>query len=101
MDNNPDGTATHLTVSLKAIPDRVLVNSAQTGKTVERLARSLEYSVKSAAGEVLVELTALEQQRDITLDDDNLHSSNRERNDVLDDLEVALFNQLVLRLQRL
>lgn len=98
--NATDG-ATQLAVSLGEVPDRTLVNSTQNGITVERLARRLDYSIKSADGEVLIEPTSLLQRRDVTLDDDNLHSSNRERREVLESLEIALFNLLIHRLQRL
>ena len=96
-----NGASNRLTVSLQKIPDRTLVNSAESGKSVERLTRQLRYSIRTADGEVLVEPTTLVQRRDITLDDDNLHSSNRERREIIEDLEVALFNQLVHSLQRL
>ena len=100
LSPSPEGAA-ELSVRLRVIPDRTLVKSASTGKTVERLARRLDYSIKSAGGSLLTEPRSLIQQRDITLDDDNLHSSGRERSDVIRDLEQALFNQLVHQLTRL
>ena len=100
IDSAGDGS-NRLTVRLRTIPDRTLVESASSGKTVERIARRIDYSLSDAHGETLIESTSLSQQRDITLDDDNLHSSNRERREVIDDLELALFGQLIRRLQRL
>ena len=97
----PDAGAPRLAVRLKTIPDRTMVNSASTGKTVRRLARALDYRVIAASGEVLVENTTLTQQQDITLDEDNLLASNQERDDLIRDLELGLYNQLVRRLQRL
>lgn len=70
-------------------------------KTVDRLARGLDFNVKSATGEVLLETKTLLQQKDIVLDDDNLLASTREKKTVIEDLETALFNQLVQQLTRI
>ena len=93
--------AARLTVSLRKVKDLTLVNSASNGETVERITRQLEYRVQSNNGEALVESTELTQQRDITLNDDNLHSSKQERRDAIADLEAELFTQLLRRLERL
>ena len=55
----------------------------------------------SATGEILVENTTLKQSEEFTLNEDSLHASNREREEVIVDIELALFNQLVYQLQRL
>ena len=90
-----------LTVSFRVIPDRRLVTAASSGKIVERIARSLDFSVKSSTGEVIAPVKTLLQQKDIELDDDNLLASNREKANVIKDLEQGLFKQLVNQLQRI
>lgn len=99
--NQADAQAVRLSVSLKLLPDRRLVTSASNGKIVERLTRSLNYSLKGADGNLLAPAKTLIQQKDIVLDDDNLLSSTVERRSVIEDLEQALFNQLIHRLKRI
>jgi len=101
LKNQDDPAAVRLKISFKASPDRRLVSSASDGKSVERLTRSLDFSVISAAGEVLVPTRTLTKQNDIVLDDDNLLASDRERASVLEDLEQALFEQLIRQLNRI
>ncbi len=96
-----DTSAVVLTVSLKVLPDRRLVSSAKNAKTVDRLARSLNFGVKSAAGVILGPTKTLVQQKDIVLDDDNLLASGREKARVLKNLEQALFEQLIRQLKRI
>jgi outer membrane lipopolysaccharide assembly protein LptE/RlpB len=45
-----------------------------------------------------VPMRTLAQQRDVSLDDDNLLSSDREKEAVTRDLEDALFDQLIRQL---
>lgn len=94
-------TAVQLRVSLKELPDRRLVTSASNGKKIERLSRSLNFSLKDADGKQLAASRTLTQQKDIALDDDNLLSSGVERRSVVKDLEQALFNQLIHQLKRI
>ncbi|MCP4388631.1 MAG: hypothetical protein GY802_10070 [Gammaproteobacteria bacterium] len=101
VSSQPAAQAVQLSVSLKTLPDRRLVTSASNGKSVERLARSLDFSLKGADGNLLVPVKSLTQQKDIVLDDDNLLSSAVERSGVIEDLETALFNQLIFQLKRI
>ena len=101
LKNKDDPEAVRLKISFKAVPDRRLVSSARDGKSVERLTRSLDFSLSSAAGEVLVPNRTLTQQNDVVLDEDNLLASGRERASVLKDLEQALFEQLIRQLNRI
>lgn len=101
LKNRDDPDAVRLKISLKVLPDRRLVSSASDGKSVERLTRSLDFSLVSASGEVLVPTRTLTQQNDIVLDDDNLLASVRERASVLEDLEQDLFEQLIRQLNRI
>ena len=95
-----DAAALRLTVTLKVLPRRTLVSSAGSGKTVERIARGLEFSLNRADGTQMAS-KSLRQQRDFTLDEDNLLASTEERKDVVQDLEQALFNQLIHQLKRI
>jgi LPS-assembly lipoprotein len=90
-----------LTVSFKVIPDLRLVATSSRGKTVERVARSLNFSLKSPTGEIIAPVKTLLQQKDIELDDNNLLASNREKANVIKDLEQSLFKQLIDQLQRI
>ena len=87
-----------LNVSLKVMPDRELATSASSGGTVKRISRSLSFNVKAADGKTLLEPQTLHQQKDAFLDDDNLLSSDREKESVTRDLEQALFDQLIRQL---
>jgi LPS-assembly lipoprotein len=94
----PESQAVQLNVSLKSIPDRELATSASTGTSVKRISRSLSFNVKAADGKILLQAQTLHQQKDVSLDDDNLLSSDRERESVIRDLEQALFDQLIRQL---
>jgi len=93
-----DGGAVKLSVKLKVFPDRQMATGAGSGANVKRITRQLEFSVKSAEGKTIVANTILSQQKDVSLDDDNLLSSDREKEAVTRDLEKALFEQLIRQL---
>jgi outer membrane lipopolysaccharide assembly protein LptE/RlpB len=90
-----------LTVSFKVLPDRRLASGGSSGKIVDRVSRSLNFSLKSPEGEVIVPAKTLLQQRNIELDENNLLASDREKENVIKDLEQALFKQLINQLQRI
>ena len=90
-----------LAVSLKVLPDRRLASGGRSGKTVDRVSRSLDFSLKSPEGEVISPVKTLLQQKDIELDENKLLASNREKINVIKDLEQALFRQLINQLQRI
>ena len=96
-----DSQSVQLNVSLKTHPDRDLATGASTGARVNRISRSLSFNVKAADGEILLAAQTLRQQNDATLDDDNLLSSDREKEKVIRDLEQALFDQLIRQLTRI
>ncbi len=96
-----DAQLLRLSVSLKIIPDRRLVSSASNGRIIDRLARNLRYSLKGADGKLLTPATTLTQQKDIVFDDDNLLSSTVERRNVIENIEQALYNQLIHQLKRI
>lgn len=93
--------AVTLAVSLAALSDRQLVSSASSGTTVNRLSRSLDFSVSDASGEKLAGPQTLSQQQDIELNDDSLLSSNREKETAIRQMEQSLYQQLVQQLTRI
>ena len=101
VESQPGSKAVRLSVSLKIVPDRRLINSASSGRIVERLTRSLTYSLKDAEGKLLAPATTLTQQKNIVLNDDNLLSSTVEKRSVIEDIEQALYNRLIRQLERI
>ncbi|MDH3389441.1 MAG: hypothetical protein OEN02_16240 [Gammaproteobacteria bacterium] len=97
----PAEGAVQLSVTLKVVPDRRLVSSASTGKSVDRLVRALSFVLKDADGNLLAPAKTLTQQRDFAIDDDNLLASTQQRGDVIEDLEKALYEQLIRQLERI
>ena len=90
--------AVTLSVSLGVEPDRQLISSASSGTTVNRLSRSLDFSLSGADGAALTPPQTLRQQVDIELDDDNLLASNREKETAIQQLEQRLYQQLIRQL---
>ena len=94
-----EGTeAVRLTANLKKAPDRQMATGANTGKKVVRITRKLEFNVKSGEGQTLVPMRSLTQQTDVSLNDDVLLSSDREKATVARELEQALYDQLIRQL---
>jgi LPS-assembly lipoprotein len=93
-----DAPAVKLSVNLKKLPDRQMATSASTGASVRRITRKLDFNLKSADGKTLQPMRSLSQQKDVTLDDDNLLSSDREKETVIRELEQDLFDQLIRQL---
>ncbi len=93
-----DAVAVKLSVNLKVLPDRQMATGAGSGANVKRITRQLDFSVKSAEGKTIVANSTLSQQRDASLNDDVLLSSDREKEAVTRDLEKALFDQLIRQL---
>lgn len=94
----PDSQSAQLNVSLKTFPDRQMATSAISGEIVRRISRSLSFNVKAADGKILLEAQTLNQQKNVSLDNDNLLSSDRELETVARDLEKTLFEQLIRQL---
>ena len=94
-----EGKAT-LSVTLKKLPQKTVVSSASTGKTIVRLARQLNFSLKPSDETQEVHSKSLVQQQNFELDEDNLLSSSKQKKDVIKDLESSLYNQLIFQMQR-
>lgn len=96
-----DENAVILTVSIIVQADRRLASSGSNGKTVERVARSLDFSLKSVDGTQLVAATSLHQQKNLESNDDSLLASNQEKQRVVEALEKSLFDQMIRQLIRI
>ena len=90
--------AVRLAVEIKSLPERNLVDTAGSGKTIIRLSRRLSYNLESTAGEIMVEQSTILRQKDIELDSNNLAGLDYERQiaEALPDKE--LLGQLIFQL---
>ncbi len=92
------GDAVHLTVTIRVLPDRSVVNTAGQGKSIIRIFRQLSYSLSTAAGELLVDQTTILRQLDIALDSNELAAVEYEKQSAGVLLDQELFRQLILQL---
>ena len=90
-----------LRVSLLEVPPQDLVAGGSSGKTIERITRSLRFTVVGSDGEALIAGKTLTRQEDFTRDDGNLLASNEERANLVLELEKSLFEQLIFQLGRI
>ena len=89
-----------LSVNLKPLRQQTVVSSASSGNTIQQLTRELEYRVAFAGLTETTAMRTLRQRKNFQNDEDNLLSSRVQKSDVIRDLELSLFNQLVFQLQR-
>ena len=92
------GDAVHLTVAIRVLPDRSVVNTAGQGKSVIRIFRQLSYSVSRATGELLVDQTTILRQLDIALNSNELAAVEYEKQSAGILLDQELFRQLIFQL---
>jgi outer membrane lipopolysaccharide assembly protein LptE/RlpB len=90
-----------LNVTLNELPDQQLATGGSGGDVVTRVTRSLDFDVKSADGKIIAPRRSLRQQVDVTLNENTLLASNRERKAVTQELEQSLYEQLVRQLARI
>ena len=96
--DNPVGDTVRLAVTIKNLPERNLVDSAGSGKTIIRLFRQLSYNLESAAGEIMVEQSTILRQKDIELDSDDLARLDNEKQIAEALLDEELLGQLIFQL---
>lgn len=101
LADEADTGAALLRVTFLDTPAQDLVAGGTTGKTIERVTRSLRFSLAGGDGEPLIEAKTLTRQRDFARDEDNLLASNEERANLLLELENSLFDQLIFQLGRI
>ena len=92
------GDAVHLTVAIRVLPDRSVVNTAGQGKSIIRIFRQLSYSLSTAAGELLVDQTTILRQLDIALDSNELAAVEYEKQSAGILLDQELIGELILQL---
>jgi len=92
------GVAVHLTVAIKVLPDRSVVNTAGQGKSIIRIFRQLSYSLSAATGELLVDQTTIMRQLDISLDSNELAGIEYEKESAGVLLDRELIGELILQL---
>jgi LPS-assembly lipoprotein len=93
-----DGSAVHLTVAIKVLPDRSVANSGAQGRTIIRIFRQLIYSLNAATGELLVEQTTIMRQHDIWFDSNELAAMEYEKQSAELLLDRELIRELILQL---
>jgi len=95
------GDAVQLTVAIRVLPDRSLVNTAGQGESIIRIFRQLSYSLSTATGEPLVDPTTILRQQDIALDSNALAAVEYEKQSAGILLDQELFRQLIFQLSHL
>ena len=97
-DDQTEGTV-RLSVSIENLPERNLVDSAGSGKTIIRLFRQLSYSMTTATGEQLERQKTILRQLDIELDSNDLAGLEYEKQSARVLLDQALIAQLIFQLK--
>ena len=90
-----------LSVSIITLPDRRLVASANSAKTVNRISRRLNYSFLAPDGSQWINNRQIIEQQDIELDSNNLLASSEVKADVVQNLERTLIERMIGQLKRL
>lgn len=100
LNNDGSSDRVGLTVTIRSLPERTLVDSSGSDTIIIRLSRELSYSLTSATGERLVDHTTIIRQMDLQLDNNDALSIEYERISAIESLDRILMNQLVLQLER-
>ncbi|MFT5218776.1 MAG: outer membrane lipopolysaccharide assembly protein LptE/RlpB [Planctomycetota bacterium] len=90
-----------LSVAIKTLPDRRLVASANSAKTVNRISRRLDFNLQAPDGSQLISNRQINEQQDVELDSNNLLASSEAKADVVQNLERALITRMIGQLKRL
>ena len=101
LHHDDESEAVILSLSLKSLGERKVVDSVGSDQTIVRLSRQLQFSLTEASGNRLVDNKTLVQSRNLELDDNNLLGTEGERQLTRENLDKALFNSLMIQLRRL
>ena len=93
--------ATRLEVMIKSRPERKLVDTAGSGKTIIRIFRQLVYSLTTAEGEYLAEQKTILRQIDVERDSDDIGGLEYEKQSAAESLDRELIEQLIFQLKHL
>lgn len=92
------GVAVHLTVAIKSLPDRSVVNASGQGKSIIRIYRQLSYSLSATTGDLLVDRTTILRQVDISFDSNELAAIEYEKQSAWVILDRDLIGDLIRQL---
>ena len=101
LKDNQGAGVVSLKVSIKALPERNLADTAGSGKTIIRLFRQLGYSMTTASNEKLVEHRTILRQQDIELDSDDMAGLEYEKQSARELLDEELIRQLIFQLKNI
>ena len=99
LKDNQGAAVVSLGVSIKALPERNLADTAGSGKTIIRLYRQLSYSMTTISGERLEDNRTILRQQDIELDSDDLAGLEYEKQSARELLDEYLIGQLIFQLK--
>ncbi len=101
LHQNDESEPVVLSLSLKSLTERNIVDSAGSNQTIVQLSRQLQFSLIEASGNRLVDNKTLVQSQNLELDDNNLLGIEGEKQRTRENLDKALFNSLMIQLRRL
>ena len=93
--------AVRLRVVIEALPERKLVDTVGTGKSIIRLFRQLRYSLTTPEGDLLIEQKTILRQMDVERDSDDIGGLEFERQSAAESLDRQLIEQLIFQLKHL
>ena len=93
--------AVRLRVVIEALPERKLVDTAGSGKSIIRLFRQLSYSLTTPEGDLLIEQKTILRQMDVERDSDDIGGLEFERQSAAESLDRQLIEQLIFQLKHL
>jgi outer membrane lipopolysaccharide assembly protein LptE/RlpB len=91
--------AVRLKVVIEALPERKLVDTAGSGKTIVRLFRQLNYNLTAANGDYLAEQKTILRQIDVERDSDDIAGLEYEKQSAAKSLDRELVEQLIFQLK--
>jgi outer membrane lipopolysaccharide assembly protein LptE/RlpB len=101
LTDNQNEEAIRLRVSIKALPERRLADTAGSGKTIIRLFRQLDYSLATAAGDPIADQKTILRQTNVEQNSDDIGALEHEKQSAAVLLDQALVNQMIFQLRHL
>ncbi len=93
--------AAFLSVRLDKLPELIVAQSSSTGLQIERLKINVEYSVRDAQGQWLVQQKTIVQSRDFEADSNQLLAKNNEKIKLYTQMKQNLARMMIYQLQLL
>jgi LPS-assembly lipoprotein len=101
LQNNDVNDPVQLKVKITRLPERNLVDSGSTGKTIVQMSKRLSYSLKKPEDVTPSQTKVIERQINIEQDSNNLLGTESEKESAERTLEQTLFSQLIFQLKRM